>query len=234
MPLQAIVFDFDGVIADTEPVHLQAFQAELASLGLALSQQDYLDRYLGVTDREGFELVARDQGRELSGDVVEQLIRQKTVRMQALLASAPLVFPGVEDRVRDLARHVPIAIASGALRAEIEAVLSAVGLRSCFPVIVSADDPIEGKPSPAPYVLAMKRLAAAGHAAEFDPAQCVAIEDSRWGITSAKAAGMRVVGVTTSYSAEALAEADCVITGVADLSLSLLTELADRPGRPRS
>ena len=231
MSLQAIVFDFDGVIADTEPVHLRAFQAELAGLGLSLSQQDYLDRYLGVTDREGFAVVARDQGRELTEDIVEQLVRQKTARMQALLASTPLVFPGVEDRVRDLARHVPIAIASGALRAEIEAVLSAVGLRSCFPVIVSADDPVEGKPSPAPYLLAMERLAEAAQAARgFDPARCVAVEDSRWGITAAKAAGMRVVGVTTSYSAEALGDADCVIAGVADLSLELLSDLA-RPGR---
>jgi beta-phosphoglucomutase len=226
MSLQAIVFDFDGVIADTEPVHLQAFQAELATLGLSLSREDYLAKYLGVTDREAFAIVAHDQGRELSDDVVEQLVRQKTVRMQALLAATPLVFPGVEDRVRDLAAQVPVAIASGALRAEIVAVLSAVGLAPCFPVIVSADDPVAGKPSPAPYQLAMQRLAAhAGMGEGFVPSRCVAIEDSHWGITAARAAGMRVVGITSSYTADALSGADYVVGSVAELTVDALRAL---------
>jgi beta-phosphoglucomutase len=226
MSLQAIVFDFDGVIADTEPVHLQAFQAELATLGLALSREDYLAKYLGVTDREAFAIVAHDQGRELTDEVIEQLVQQKTVRMQALLAATPLVFAGVDTRVRDLAAHVPVAIASGALRAEIVAVLSAVDLAACFPVIVSADDPVEGKPSPAPYQLAMQRLAAhTGLAGGFAPSRCVAIEDSHWGITAARAAGMRVVGITSSYSADALSSADHVVGSVADITLETLRTL---------
>ncbi len=224
MPLQAIVFDFDGVIADTEPVHLMAFQEGLTSIGLSLSREEYLSTYLGVTDREAFTLVASAQGRTLTDGEIDRLIREKTTRMQALLTATPLVFAGVEDRVREFAAHVPVAIASGALRAEILAVLTAVDLARDIPVIVSADDPVDGKPSPAPYLLALERLAS--HAREgggFDPSRCVAIEDSRWGISAAKAAGMRVVGVTSSYSADALAAADHVVASVADLTVEMLS-----------
>jgi beta-phosphoglucomutase len=226
MSLQAIVFDFDGVIADTEPVHLKGFQIGLADLGLSLSREEYMSTYLGVTDREAFTLVARAHGRELTDEVVDRLIREKTVRMQALLTETPLVFAGVEGRVREFAAQVPVAIASGALRAEIVAVLTAVGLAPSFPIIVSADDPVDGKPSPAPYRLAMQRLAAhVGANGGFDSSRCVAIEDSHWGITAAKAAGMRVVGVTSSYSADALAAADLVVGSVADLTMETLRRL---------
>lgn len=226
MPLQAIVFDFDGVIADTEPVHLMAFQEGLASIGLSLSREDYLSTYLGVTDREAFTLVASAQGRLLTDGEIDRLIQEKTARMQALLTATPLVFAGVEDRVREFAAQVPVAIASGALRAEILAVLTAVGLAASIPVIVSADDPVDGKPSPAPYLLALERLAAHARAdGGFDPSRCVAIEDSHWGISAAKAAGMRVVGVTSSYSADALAAADHVVGSVAELTVETLRQV---------
>jgi HAD superfamily hydrolase (TIGR01509 family) len=185
-----------------------------------------MSTYLGVTDREAFTLVARAHGRELTDEVVDRLIREKTVRMQALLTETPLVFAGVEGRVREFAAQVPVAIASGALRAEIVAVLTAVGLAPSFPIIVSADDPVDGKPSPAPYRLAMQRLAAhVGANGGFDSSRCVAIEDSHWGITAAKAAGMRVVGVTSSYSADALAAADLVVGSVAELTMEALRQL---------
>jgi beta-phosphoglucomutase-like phosphatase (HAD superfamily) len=119
MLLQAIVFDFDGVIADTEPIHLRAFQEELLALGFSLSERDYLDRYLGVSDREGFEAVSRDQGRPLDAAMVDLMIARKSVRMRAEAASASPVFPGVPDRVREWSQTVPVAIASGALRVEI-------------------------------------------------------------------------------------------------------------------
>jgi beta-phosphoglucomutase-like phosphatase (HAD superfamily) len=100
-------------------------------------------------------------------------------------------------------------------------------LDTCFPVIVSADDPVASKPSPEPYQLALARLGGG----TFVPSACVAIEDSRWGIVSARAAGMRVVGVTSSYAADALSEADLVVSSVADLSLTVLGQLVDGPPR---
>jgi beta-phosphoglucomutase len=230
MPLQAIVFDFDGVIADTEPIHLRGFQEELVAHGYSLSERDYLDRYLGVSDREGFEAVSRDQGRPLDATVIDLMIARKSARVQALAASPSPVFPGVPERVREWSLAVPVAIASGALRVEIEAILNGAALRSCFGTIVSADDPVVGKPSPAPYLLALEQLATAtGRTAAFDPGYCVALEDSRWGIESAKRAGLRVVGVASSYPASALGEADLVVSTVADLTLGALRALVDCP-----
>jgi beta-phosphoglucomutase len=232
MSLQAIVLDFDGVIADTEPAHLRAFQEELAGVGLTLSRQDYLDRYLGYTDREVFEMVTRDNGAPLPPDAIERLVAQKSVRLKTIVAGVTLVFPGVADRVREWSKTLPVAIASGALRGEIEAVLDTVGIRDCFQTIVSADDPVQGKPSPEPYQLALSRVASMNGLDDLlDPASCVAIEDSRWGIVSAKAAGMRVVGVTSSYPASALRDADCVVESVAAVSLDLLKSLAAGPAK---
>lgn len=223
MLLQAIVFDFDGVIADTEPVHMQAFQDELRRFGLSLTKEDYLERYLGYTDQEGFAAVARDQGRVLTQDEIDTLISRKTVRVQELFATLPLVFDGVPDRIREWAPQVPVAIASGALRAEIVALLRATGLGDSFLTIVSADDPVESKPSPQPYLLAMNQLGVlAGPEGGLVPSHCVAIEDSKWGIVAAKQAGMRVIGVTTSYDASQLEGADLVVDGVASLSLTMV------------
>lgn len=226
MPLQAIVFDFDGVIANTEPIHLRAFQEELRAQGLSLSERDYVDRYLGMSDRECFEAMSRDQGRPLDGAVIDRMVSRKSVRVQALATAASPVFPGVPDCVREWSRAVPVAIASGAPRVEIEAVLAGAALLPFFSTMVSADDPVAGKPSPAPYVLALERLAiATGRASAFDPGCCVAIEDSRCGIAAAKRAGLRVVGVASSYPASELAGVDLIVSAVADLTLCALQTL---------
>lgn len=226
---QALVFDFDGVIADTEPLHLRAFQGVLSALGLAVSHEEYLDRYLGYTDVEVFQIVAREQGFSLSAGKLDRLVATKTRLFQDLVSAAPVVFPGVVERVREWARQVPVAIASGALREEIDLVLAAAGLDSVFGVIVSANDPVPGKPSPEPYLLALRQLAVASSdrapQGGFDPARCVAVEDSRWGAAAARAAGMRVVGVTSSYPADALADADHVVASVRELSADLVSRL---------
>lgn len=226
---QALVFDFDGVIADTEPLHLQSFQAVLAGLGLSVTREEYLERYLGYTDVEVFEFVATEHRVPLAPGGIDLLVAEKTLRFQALVTTAPVVFPGVVERVREWAERVPAAIASGALREEIELVLGAAGLGGEFGTIVSANDDVPGKPSPEPYRLALRQLAAAvGDRAPrggFDPARCVAVEDSRWGVASARAAGLRVVGVTSSYSADQLIEAERVVASVRDLSPEFVSGL---------
>lgn len=224
---QALVFDFDGVIADTEPLHLQSFQSVLSGLGLSVTRREYLDRYLGYTDVEVFQIVAQERGLVLPSGEIRRLVAAKTLRFQELVSGTPVIFPGVVERVREWARQVPVAVASGALRAEIDLVLESAGLGSTFGTIVSANDPVAGKPSPEPYLLALRQLAAAvGDRAPrggFDPARCVAVEDSRWGAAAAKAAGMRVVGVTSSYPAALLVEADHVVDSVRDLSPDLVS-----------
>lgn len=213
----AVVFDFDGVIANSEPLHLLGFQRVLAERAIALSADDYFSRYLGYADEEAFEVVGRDAGRPFTSVEIQELMARKAEVMPALLADPRVLFPDAADCVRRLAEHVPLAIASGALRGEIELVLDAHGLASCFHAIVAAGDTRRSKPAPDPYSRAVALLRDAGVVSPG--ATCVAIEDSHWGITSAQQAGLRCVGVATSYPAAELSVADLVVERLADLSI---------------
>ena len=224
--LQAVIFDFDGVIANSEPLHLRAFQDVLAEDGLRLGAEDYYARYLGFDDAGVFEHVSRDQSLALGGAAVLALVARKEASMQALLGGDTVLFTGAADFIRRCAAEVPVAIASGAARHEIMEILGGAGLGDAFRVIVAAGDTPEGKPSPQPYRLAFERRQEAHDGSEAR--RCVAIEDSHWGLTSARGAGLRCVGVTTSYGAEALPDADLIVGGLESLTLNMLDELATR------
>jgi len=222
--LQAIVFDFDGVIANSEPLHLLAFQQALAEDGVELSATDYYSRYLGYDDVGMFEALGRDRGLAMEGGRVTELVARKGDRMQDLLRSGSVVFPGALEFIREAAAVVPIAIASGALRHEIDDIIDAAGVANLFATIVAAGDTPESKPSPAPYRLAFEQLREKTGRA-LDPRRSVAIEDSRWGLESARGAGLRLVGVTSSYSADELSSAELVVDGLATLTLPALDQL---------
>jgi beta-phosphoglucomutase len=225
--LQAIVFDFDGVIANSEPLHLLAFQRVLADEGVDLSSRDYYARYLGYDDAGAFEAIGRDRGIPMSYERVAALVERKGECMQRLLHSGSVLFPGAVEFVREAARAVPIAIASGALRHEILATIEAAEVGDAFTVIVAAGDTLEGKPSPAPYRLAFERLREQS-GRDLDPRRSVAIEDSRWGLESARGAGLRLVGVTSSYSPDELPGAELVVDGLRSLTLPDLDRLCAR------
>ena len=219
MNLQAVIFDFDGVLADTEKLHLRAFQEVLGEHGVDLSAEDYFARYLGLDDYHVLLAIASDCALPHGDARVRSLLELKARRYGQLIATERLLFEGVEALVREWSRHVPLAVASGALRREIEEVLGRGGLLECFRAIVSADDVSHGKPAPDTFLLALDRLRG------DSPAACVVIEDSLPGITAAKAAGMHVVGVATSHPAEGLREADLVVSSLTDLDLSMLDDL---------
>jgi beta-phosphoglucomutase len=223
--LRAIVFDFDGVIANSEPLHFRAFRDVLADQGVDLSEHDYYTRYLGFDDLGAFRAIAADRGRTWSAAELAGLAVHKASRMEALEQDASVLFPGAAAAIRRSAAAVPIAIASGALGAEIRRVLDGADLTRYFSAIVAAEDTPAGKPAPDPYRLAVTLLSAAAGDPALAPADCVAIEDSRWGIASARAAGLRTVGVTSSYDAAELSEADLVIRSVGDLDLVNLQRL---------
>ena len=151
LSLHAIVFDFDGVIADSERLHLRAYQEVLAPEGVTLSNEDYYARYLGYDDVGVFKAVGADRGVAMEPTRVESLIRRKGERYEALASAGEMLFPGAADFIRAAAAAVPIAIASGALTHEIEDVLERAGLRELFPVIVGADQTSHSKPHPEPY-----------------------------------------------------------------------------------
>ena len=221
--LSAIVFDFDGVIANSEPLHFAAFRDVLAEEGVKLPEADYYARYLGYGDVEAFASVGAQQKPPWTARRVADLAARKATRFEAVEHESSILFPGAAEAIRRAAEAVPIAIASGALNAEIRRVLDRAGLTSCFTAIVGADDTRRSKPAPDPYLLALSQLSLAiGHA--LRPSACVAIEDSRWGLESARAAGLRTVAVAQTYDASDLS-ADVVIPTLERLDIQILRRL---------
>jgi beta-phosphoglucomutase-like phosphatase (HAD superfamily) len=223
--LRAIVFDFDGVIANSEPLHFRAFRDVLADRGVTLTEADYYTRYLGFDDLGAFRAIGRDQGQAWTVAHLRSLTDDKAVRLEALERDASVLFPGAVEAIQRTAAAVPIAIASGALGAEIRRVLDGANLTRHFAAIVAAEDTAAGKPAPDPYQRAVALLSTAMNTDVLAPGDCVAIEDSRWGIASARAAGLRAVGVTTSYDAGELAGADLIIGSLAELDVANLQRL---------
>jgi beta-phosphoglucomutase len=217
--LQAVFFDFDGVIADTEPLHLRAYQAVLQADGIDLNKSEYYARYLGYDDVGLFDALSKDRHISLSDEKIDEWVAAKSSIVEEMLSSDSILFPGAAACVRMFAERVPLAVASGALEPEIEIVLQQAGLRGSFTAIASASDGVRGKPAPDLYLLAMAKLNDRLPGA-IDPAACIAIEDSRWGLEAAQRAGLRCVAVTHTYPAAELDKADLVVETLSDLTLS--------------
>jgi beta-phosphoglucomutase len=219
--IRAVVFDFDGVLANSEPLHFRAFRDVLAAEGLTLTEQAYYSRYLGYDDVGAFRAIAADANRTVDEAEIANWVARKAVRLEALERGAAVLFPGAREAIARLAHAVPIAIASGALREEILRVLEHAQLTAFFSVVVAAGDTPASKPDPAPYRKAVELLNATRNAALL-PGECAAIEDSHWGLVSAKGAGLRTVAITHSYPAADLLEAELVIDHLDELTLELL------------
>ena len=220
--LQAIIFDFDGVIADSEPLHLRAYQQVLQKEGIELTREDYYARYLGFDDGGLFRALAKDRGIAVTDDKVDGWIDEKSELIEDLLSSSSILFPGAVACIQTLARSFPLAIASGALEPEIAQVLGHAGLAGCFTAISSASDGVRGKPAPDLYLLALAKLRGTS---SVSAAGCVAIEDSHWGLEAAKLAGMRTVAITHTYPAAELGSADLVVNQLDEITVQKLQAL---------
>lgn len=212
-----LVFDFDGVLVDTEPLHLAAFQAVLGRRGLPLDAREYYDRFLGFDDAGTFREYERLH--KITIDGIPKLMREKTDMFIRSLRHQTVFYDGSVEAVRRLGQTFPLAIASGSRRDEILTILEAAALTDAFVAIVSADDVPRSKPFPDSYVAA---AAALGRA----PRHCVAIEDSPGGLGAARAAGLRTVAVLTTSQREALAAADHIVDRVTDVTAELVRHIA--------
>lgn len=228
MNLLGVILDFDGVIADTEPIHLLAFQDALAGGPMSLSDEEYWEHYLGLDDAGLFAALARDQNVPLKPEAAGQLAAAKADCFAARVAATNVVYPAARRCIEQLSEDdIPLAVASGALHHEIEAILTRAGLQRHFAAIVAADDVAASKPAPDTYVRAVELLCNALDR-PVSPAGFVAVEDSRWGIESANAAGLPCAGVTTSYTAGELAGAAAVVDSLDELDRPALTALLGR------
>ena len=195
MPVRAVIFDFNGTLSDDEPILCEIFSELFAEHGRPLSAQEYYDELAGLSDPE---IVRTWLGRD-HPDVDAVIAR---ARSSATARRSPTARPCTSTCARRCATpptRVPVAIVSGAARAEIEPVVEAAGLAAVFAAIVAADDVADGKPHPEGY------LQAARAARRVEAAEAVVFEDTEAGIASAKAAGMRCIAVRGTLAPERLA-----------------------------
>ena len=222
MPMRAAVFDFDGVIVDSEPLHYRSLRDALRPEGVEIDEEEYLRIYLAHDDRVAIQKALEHHGERADPERMDGIEARKIEIFARMIPGIP-VFEGAREVVSALGAEVPLAIASGARHDEIEAILAGLGLRDAFQAIVGAEDAERSKPDPAPYLEAARRLAA--RAPGLDPAECVAFEDSIPGIAAALGAGMKVVGIAHSYPADRLRAAHRVVDSLAGFDAGSLRGL---------
>ena len=208
---RAILFDFDGVVVNSEPLHFFAFQETLKEEKIDLTEQEYYQELIGFDDKGAFKHVFQKHGRTLDPKTFLRVMTHKKEHMMRQIESRKYeALPGVEPFVRSLWRNYPLGICSGALSEEIEAMLLGVNLRDCFSVIVSAEDVTVGKPDPQGYLLTTKLLSEKFRKG-LEPADCLVIEDAPSVVRSVRMVGFPTLAVTTSHAAEKFAEANWVV-----------------------
>jgi len=214
--LRGIVFDFDGVIADTEPLHFAAFAEALSQFDVPLSRETYFSRYLGLRDEEILRRLLADERRRLTFEQTSRLLGAKDAAYGRRIERGIDLAPGAAGLIRRASQRYSLAICSGSKRDEIEQILRQADLLRPFEVIVAAEDVTSSKPDPAGYALTLRRLQAcmSGLRAE----QCLAIEDSPAGVTAAKGAGMRVVAIGDGDGGFDVSRPDARIDNLAELS----------------
>lgn len=217
---ESVIFDFDGVIVNSEPLHYRAFQAVLEPLGLGFGWQDYCDVYMGFDDRDAFREAFSVGKEQLTDNRLEQLIAQKAEIFQRIITANVPPYPGVVELIRHLHdKNIPIAICSGALLSDIEPILHNLKIAHCFSFIVTAEDVAKSKPDPACYQLTFERLRAKYQQLTM-PSASLAIEDTPAGIAAAKGAALQVVAVTNSYPSGQLQQADILVSELTELITS--------------
>jgi HAD superfamily hydrolase (TIGR01509 family) len=224
--LRAVIFDFNGIIVDDEPIHFELFRRVFREEGIVLTEQDYYARYLGFDDRGAFLAGFQDNNRPLDAAKLAEMINRKAAYYQEAIRNHVAIFPGVKSLVGKLAPNLPLAVASGALRHEIETILTTAGLIQHFKAIVSAEDVTQGKPEPEIFLKALAALNdRGGNGNLIGASDCVVIEDSKEGVRGARRAGMKCLAVTNSHPAELLNEADAVVKSLEDVELNFLQHI---------
>jgi beta-phosphoglucomutase len=210
----AVLFDFDGVIVNSEPVHFQAFAKLLSEEKIPLAEPEYYAELIGFDDRGAIRHMLAKHNRPFDDAVVESFKARKFRLMKDLLSRGDVpALPGVKSFVTALAKNYPLAICSGAVKPEIEMMLGGIGLREYFKVIVAADDVAIGKPDPMGYLLTT-RLIGQTIGRKLTPKDVLIIEDAPIVVESVRREGFPVLAVTTSYPAEALSAANWVVNSL--------------------
>jgi len=225
--LRAIIFDFDGIIVDSEPLILKLTQEMAALEGWTVSEEEYYRDYLALNDRGIVEHLYASHGRPVELARRDELVAWKGQRYQEIIRDGLPAMPGVVDFVTEMAEHYPLAIASGSLRVEIHHLLTKLALREKFSVLATADDCRHSKPDPEVYLTALSRLRALPNFRDqsLQSAECLAVEDAPLGVIAAQAAGFKCLALAHSRPSAELQHADLIALEFADVNMRDLLEL---------
>lgn len=218
--LQAVIFDFDGVIVDSEKFHFKAFNSVLSSDGIEIEWEIYKDIYIGLNDRDALKTVYKKNHKHLSSKKIKQLIIEKSTIFERYAKDGEIsTLPGAIQLIKSIPIRLPIGICSGALRTDIDPIIKYHCITENFKTIVTAENTKKSKPNPDPYLLALDNMEIK------NPSNAVAIEDTPAGIQSAKKAGMKVLAVTNSFSADYLTDADAIANSLKKVNRKTLEDL---------
>ncbi len=223
--LRAVIFDFDGVITDSEILHLRAFNQSLVPYDIEISRKDYYTNYLGFSDLDCYKALIDNGLLKIDEQQIDSIIKEKSKIFEELTKTEGRTIEGVHEFLQMLKENnIPMAICSGSLLVEIEIMLEESGLRHFFAEIVSAEQVKKGKPHPEGFLLSLQKLNETCRP-PIAAKECIVIEDSHWGLQAGKDAGMHTVAVTNSYDAEQLSLAEKIVSRLNELTINDLQQL---------
>ena len=222
MTKKLIIFDFDGVIYDSESLHLKGFNHALIPLKKEISRDIYYKDYCSFDDNGVFTSLLKNEGVDFDKNLIDKLIEEKHKYFDSNHEEQTRIYPGVLDLIYKLSKKYILAIGSGARRDEILRILKKENIANHFEVIISANETSYPKPNPETYI---KVLEDVNNSEQINPEEVVVIEDTPKGVTAAKLAQMKTIGITNAVESSRLSEADKIVSDYLEINEELIDSL---------
>ena len=210
--MKIIIFDFDGVILDSENSHFIAFNEGLKNLNINISEDEYYSKYISLDDRGVITNVVNDKNISVTNEEIDMIIKNKNDYFESRLIDNSKLFPGVEELIIQLSKNFVLSIGSGANRSEIIKTLKNNNIHDYFEIIVSANEVNNPKPNPETYNRVLDNINT-----DFNINEIIVIEDSPGGIEAAKSAGLKCIAITNTFDNKQLRKADIIVSNYEDI-----------------